>query len=98
MKTYILLLGVALFTFACNPTKTESSNFCETSKCCKNCEDVKCQETCKKISEMTAEELESAAGVKLTEECAALCEKNKCCSDANGKSCNKHAEKACCKH
>ena len=98
MKNYILSIGIALLAVACNPMEKESTNFCASSECCKNCEDVKCQETCKKISEMTDEQLQSAEGIKLTEECAALCEKNKCCSDGEGKACHKHEEKSCCKH
>lgn len=98
MKTFILSLGIALIAVACNPSQNESSNFCKTSGCCEKCEDVKCQETCKKISEMTNEQLQSAEGIKLKDECAALCKKNNCCSDGEGKACHKHEEKSCCKH
>ena len=98
MKTYFLTIGLALLLFACNNTTTQSSNFCVDSGCCKTCDDVECQQTCKKISEMTEIELKSAEGIKLKETCAMLCEKNKCCSDTEGKVCSKHEEKACCKH
>jgi len=98
MKTFILSIGIALLAVACNPTTTESSNFCATSHCCEGCEDVKCQETCKAVSELTEEELKSTEGIKLIDQCAALCEKNDCCSGTQQKACNKHEEKSCCKH
>lgn len=91
-------MGVALLMVACSPSQSESSNFCEASSCCHNCDDVKCQENCKKISEMTDEQVNSAEGIKLTDECALLCEKNNCCSAEQGKACNKHKVKSCCKH
>jgi hypothetical protein len=98
MKTFILSIGIALLAVACSPSTTESSNFCTTSQCCEGCEDVKCQETCKAVSEMTDEQLKSAEGIKLIDECTALCKKNDCCSATEGKDCNKHDKKSCCKH
>jgi hypothetical protein len=109
MKSYILSIGIALLaismtvitsSFISPSTAKVGVSCCKDASCCKNCNDVECKATCKKMGEMTEAELKTEKGKALAAKCKVLCEKNKCCTSAeNGAvKCKKKGKKSCCKH
>ena len=85
MKSYILSIGIALLaismtvitsSFTSSATAKAGISCCKDASCCKNCNDVECKATCKKMGEMTDAELKTEKGKALAAKCKVFLDTN----------------------